>query len=189
VKIIVGITGASGSIYAYQLITKLLALPSTIVSQIAIVYSETGRQVWDYELNSDPITNERVSYYKHSDFFAPIASGSAQFAAMVVVPCSMGTLGKIASGTSNDLLIRAADVMLKERRKLIIVPREAPLNLIHIENFKTITLAGGIIIPASPSFYSKPQSIEELVNTVIDRIVAQLGIEIDSYRWGGRGEE
>ena len=102
---------------------------------------------------------------------------------MIVCPCSMGVLGRIASGVSNDLTTRAADVILKERRKLILVPRETPLSLIHIDNMRAVTLAGGIICPAVPSFYSKPQSAEEIMNTVVDRVLDLAGLDIDTYRW------
>jgi 4-hydroxy-3-polyprenylbenzoate decarboxylase len=115
---------------------------------------------------------------------APFASGSGQFDTMMIVPCSMGTLGRIATGISNDLITRAADVILKERRKLICVVRETPYNLIHIKNMEAVTLAGGIICPATPSFYSKPASIEEVAATVIDRIIDLAGLKQETYRWG-----
>ena len=114
---------------------------------------------------------------------APFASGSAQYKTMIVAPCSMGTLARIASGVSNDLVTRAADVILKERRKLILINRDTPLNLIHINNMKTITEAGGIIMPASPSFYSKPNNFEELAATVINRVIDLADLKKDSYRW------
>lgn len=115
---------------------------------------------------------------------APFASGSARYDAMIVCPCSMGLMGRIAQGVSNDLTTRAADVMLKERRRLILVPRDAPYNLIHLENMRALTLAGAIICPASPSFYSRPQTIEEVAATVVDRVIDLAGLEISSYRWG-----
>jgi 4-hydroxy-3-polyprenylbenzoate decarboxylase len=116
---------------------------------------------------------------------APFASGSAQFNCMIIAPCSMGTLGRIAAGISNDLITRAADVILKERRRLICVIRDTPYNLVHIRNMETVTLSGGIICPATPSFYSKPSSIEGLVSTVVDRIIDLAGLEHSSFRWGG----
>ncbi|HVE61068.1 MAG TPA: UbiX family flavin prenyltransferase, partial [Chitinophagaceae bacterium] len=112
------------------------------------------------------------------------ASGSAQYDAMIIIPCSMGTLARIAAGISNDLVTRGADVMLKERKKLVLVLRETPYNLIHIKNMKTVTLAGGIICPASPSFYSKPQTIEQAASTVVDRVLDLAGIKNESFRWG-----
>ena len=121
---------------------------------------------------------------KTDDFNAPFASGSGQFDTMIIIPCSMGTLGRIASGISNDLISRAADVILKERRKLICVVRDTPYNLIHIRNMETITLAGGIICPAAPSFYSKPTSIEQVAATVVDRVLDLAGFDIKTFRWG-----
>jgi len=115
---------------------------------------------------------------------APFASGSANFKTMIVCPCSMGTLGRISSGISNDLTTRAADVILKERRKLILVARETPLSLIHINNMKTITESGGIICPATPSFYSNPTSFEDLASTVVDRVLTLSGFEHNSFSWG-----
>jgi len=181
-KIIVAITGASGSVYAKQLINKLQTIDE--VSEIAIVFSDNGKKVWDYELNNEKITSTKTKYYTNSNFFEPLASGSSNFFAMVVVPCSMGTLGRIANGTSDNLIIRAADVMLKEKRKLIIVPRESPYNIIHIKNMETLLLAGASVIPASPSFYSKPQKIEELVNTVVEKILSNLEFVKGNFEWG-----
>ncbi|HMW26105.1 MAG TPA: UbiX family flavin prenyltransferase, partial [Ferruginibacter sp.] len=122
--------------------------------------------------------------YETTDFNAPFASGSGQYDTMIIVPCSMGTLGRIASGISNDLISRAADVILKERRKLICVVRETPYSLIHIRNMETVTLAGGIICPATPSFYSQPATIEEAAATVVDRVLDLAGIPVKTYRWG-----
>ena len=115
---------------------------------------------------------------------APFASGSGQYDIMIIVPCSMGTLGRIAGGISNDLITRAADVILKERRKLIAVVRDTPYNLIHIRNMETVTLAGGIICPATPSFYSKPTTLEDVAATVVDRVIDLAGLTINTYRWG-----
>lgn len=183
-KIIVAITGASGSIYAkhiLELLTKLKDGPK----EISLIFSDSGKKVWDYEIGSPLVESSKIHQYSYNDFFAPVASGSAGYEAMVIIPCSMGTLGRIASGTSDDLISRAADVMLKERKKLILVTREAPLNLIHIENMKTVTLAGGVIYPASPSFYSKPSSKEELELTVVNRVIDILGFKSDFKKWGG----
>lgn len=183
-KIIVAITGASGAIYAQLLLQKLQQLNSQI-TEVAVVMSDNAKDVWKLELDNEHYNNHSYKTYKKNDFMAPFASGSAKFDTMVVVPCSMGTLGRIASGTSDDLIARAADVILKERRKLILVARDMPFNLIHIRNMQTITEAGGIICPAIPSFYSKPQTIEELAMTVVNRIIDLIGLENESFRWSG----
>lgn len=115
---------------------------------------------------------------------APFASGSAKYDAMIIAPCSMGTLGRIAGGISNDLITRGADVMLKERKKLILLLRDTPYNLVHIRNMETVTLAGGIMLPASPSFYSNPKNLEEAAATVVDRALDLAGLDLKSYRWG-----
>ena len=182
-KIIVAVTGASGSIYAQKLLKQMLA-HSDRFSQIALIFSETGRKVWEYELGNIQVFPKPVEVFENTNMFSPVASGSAAYDAMVIVPCTMGSLGRIAAGTSPDLISRAADVMLKERRKLVLVPRELPYSLIHIENMRTITLAGGIILPASPSFYSLPKNIDELVLTVVNRILDTIGIDTHHYRWG-----
>jgi len=182
-KVIVAVTGASGAVYAARVIEKLASL-SNYIDELAVVFSENGKKVWDYELNNGIQFDSMVKVYNNSDMFAPMASGSAGYNAMVVVPCTMGTLGRIAAGTSNDLIVRAADVMLKERRKLILVPRELPYSLIHLQNMVTVTQAGAIVLPASPSFYSRPSSMNELIDTVVDRIIEMLGFNIDHFRWG-----
>lgn len=182
-KIVVAITGASGSIYAKQVIEKLLAIPEQW-SALCAVISDNAREVWKTELGESMLVNENVKIYSKTDFNAPFASGSGQFDTMVIVPCSMGTLGRIAGGVSNDLITRAADVVLKERRKLVCVLRDTPYNLVHIRNMETVTLAGGIICPATPSFYSRPQTIEEVAATVTDRVLDLCGFTIQTYRWG-----
>jgi 4-hydroxy-3-polyprenylbenzoate decarboxylase len=181
-KIIIGITGASGSIYAKQLLSRLFELPEK--PKIALIFSENGKKVWDFELNGETINNEQITSYNPNDFFASVASGSANYNAMIVIPCSMGTIGRIASGTSDNLIIRAADVMLKEKRKLIIVPRETPYNLIHLRNMETLLLAGAEIIPASPSFYSHPKTVDDVINTVTDKVLSALGYKDDLFEWG-----
>ena len=183
-KIIVAISGASGSIYAKLLLGKLAKLKSQW-SDLSIIITDNAKIVWQKEIGKNDYDNYEASYFKKDDFMAPFASGSANFNIMVIVPCSMGTLGRIASGLSNDLISRAADVILKEKRKLICVVRETPYNLIHIKNMETITLAGGIICPASPSFYSKPKTIEDAASTVVDRVINLAGLKIDSYSWPG----
>lgn len=182
-KIVIAITGASGSIYAKLLLEKLQQLQSQI-AEVAIVMSDNAKQVWQFELDNQDYEKLPYKFYTKNDFMAPFASGSAKFDTMVVVPCSMGTLGRIAGGISDDLITRAADVILKERRKLILVARDTPFNLIHIRNMATITEAGGIICPAMPSFYNKPQTVEEVAFTVVNRVIDLMGLENDSYRWG-----
>jgi len=181
-KLIVAITGASGSIYAKVLLDKLVLLQDQ-VEKVGVVMSANAKEVWRFELGNDSYNNYPFDFYEKDDFMAPFASGSAQYRTMIVAPCSMGTLGRIATGISNDLISRSADVILKERRKLILLTRDTPLNLIHINNMKTVTEAGGVIMPASPSFYSLPKTFEELAATVIDRTLDQSGFQIDSYRW------
>ncbi len=185
-KVILAITGASGAIYAQQLIEKFQnqALKNQI-EDLALVFSKNAPDVWKHELGSFSPKQFPFKTYALDDYNAPFASGSAKYETMIICPCSMGTLGRIAHGISDDLIGRAADVILKERRKLILVPRENPLNLIHINNFKTVVEAGAIISPAIPSFYSKPTTINELVATVINRILDLAGFEIDTYRWQG----
>lgn len=181
-KIIVAITGASGSIYAKVLLDQLVVLEDQ-TDEIGIVMSKNAKDVWEFELGNDTYKDYPFKYYEKNDFMAPFASGSAQYKTMIVVPCSMGTLARIATGVSDDLITRAADVILKERRKLILVSRDTPLNLIHINNMKIITEAGGIIMPASPSFYSKPKNYEELAATVINRVIDLADLKKESYRW------
>lgn len=181
-KIVIAITGASGAIYANVLLQKLQKLQDQIET-IGIVMSDNAKEVWKFELGNSDFEKLPFQLYNKSDFFAPFASGSAKYDTMIICPCSMGTLARIASGISNDLTTRAADVILKERKKLILVTRDTPISLIHINNMKIVTEAGGIICPASPSFYSKPQNFEELAATVIDRVIDLAGLEQKSYRW------
>lgn len=182
-KIAVAITGASGSIYAKLLLQKLEQLKEQI-TELSLVMTDNAKQVWQTEIGDSNYDNFSARYFSTKDFTAPFASGSAKYDAMIIVPCSMGTLGRIASGTSNDLTTRGADVMLKERKKLILVVRDTPYNLIHIRNMETVTVAGGIICPASPSFYSKPQTIEQAAATVVDRVIDLVGLTNESFRWG-----
>ena len=184
-KIVVAITGASGAIYARLLLDTLQKLQEQI-AEVGVIMSDNAKQVWEFELENTAFTNYPFTFYAKNDFMAPFASGSAKFDTMVVVPCSMGTLGRIASGVSDDLITRAADVILKERRKLILVARDTPLNLIHIRNMQTVTEAGGVICPAVPSYYSKPKTIEDVAMTVVNRIVDLIGLENESYRWEGK---
>jgi flavin prenyltransferase len=181
-RIVIAITGASGAIYAKLLLEQLQRL-ATQIDQVAIVMSDNAKQVWEFELGDKSYERLLFKFYAKTDFMAPFASGSARFDTMVIVPCSMGTLGRIAGGTSDDLVIRAADVILKERRKLILVARDMPFNLIHIRNMQTVTEAGGIICPAIPSYYSKPKTVEDVAMTVVNRVIDLMGLENDSYRW------
>jgi len=185
-KIILAITGASGSIYAKKLLEKLKQLKNP-PEEIAVILSDTAREIWLAETGEKFIAEYPAKEYSNNTFFAPFASGSSRYDTMIICPASMGTTGRIANGTSDDLTARTADVMLKERRRLIIVPREAPYNLIHIENMRTLTLAGALICPASPSFYSNPQTIDDLAGTVVDRIIDLAGFENNTYRWMENG--
>lgn len=182
-KIAVAITGASGSVYAKVLLQKLTGLKDQI-AELSVVMTENAKDVWKTELGDETYKDFDARYFSTTDFYAPFASGSAKYDALIVTPCSMGTLGRIASGMSNDLITRAADVMLKERKKLILLIRDTPYNLVHIRNMETVTLAGGIICPASPSFYSKPDTIEQAAATVVDRAIDLAGLELRSFRWG-----
>jgi 4-hydroxy-3-polyprenylbenzoate decarboxylase len=182
-KVVIAITGASGSIYARILIEKLLVIKDQW-DDLAIVMTENAKTIWSTELGNDSYSNFPIKKYTTTDFNAPFASGSGKFNTMIIVPCSMGTLGRIAAGISNDLITRAADVILKEKRKLICIVRDTPYNLIHIRNMETVTLAGGIICPATPSFYSLPKTIDELASTVVDRALDLAGFDIKTFRWG-----
>jgi len=184
-RIIVAVTGASGSVYAKVLLDKLVQLQPQL-EQVGLLLSDNARDVWRHELQNEDFLNYPFKLYNKNDFMAPFASGSAQYGTMIICPCSMGTLGRIAAGISNDLTTRAADVILKERRRLILVTRDTPLSLIHITNMKTVTEAGGILCPATPSFYSRPQSPEEIAATVVDRVLDLAGLEQKSYRWGNK---
>lgn len=182
-KIVVAITGASGSIYAQVLLDKLVKLKKQW-SELSVVMTENAKKVWQTELDNENFKKYNISFFQQQDFAAPFASGSGQYNTLIIIPCSMGTLGRIAAGVSSDLITRAADVILKERRRLICVVRDTPYNLIHIRNMETVTLAGGIICPASPSFYSKPATIEAVAATVVDRVLDLAGIDIKTFRWG-----
>lgn len=181
-KIIVAITGASGSVYAKLLLDNLVKLADQI-EKVGVVMSDNAKEVWRFELGNEDYDRYPFTFYPKMDFNAPFASGSAKFDTMIIIPCSMGTLGRIAHGISNDLITRAADVVLKERRKLIVVVRDSPFSLIHINNMKIVTEAGGIICPANPSFYSLPKSIEDVAQTVVSRVIDLAGLNQESYRW------
>lgn len=183
IKIAVGISGASGAVYAKVLLEQLQQLKDQ-VAEVGLVWSENARTVWQHELGDTGYEQFGFKVWEKNDFMAPIASGSSSYSALILCPCSMGTLGRIAGGVSNDLITRAADVMLKERRKLICVVRETPYNLIHLRNMTTVTEAGGIICPATPSFYSNPKTIEDVARTVTDRALQLAGLNVAGYKWG-----
>lgn len=183
-NIVIAVTGASGAIYADKLFSRLETMDNP-PGEIAVIFSDNASDIWELEIGTNGWNFEPpFKVYENNDFYAPFASGSARFDTMIVCPASMGMLGRIAHGVSDDLITRAADVMLKERHKLILVPRETPYSLIHINNMKLLTEAGAIICPASPSFYSKPETINDLVMTVVDRVLDLAGFDIDGYQWG-----
>ena len=182
-RLVIGVTGASGAIYAQRLIACLAGRSDV---DVHLVFTRTARLVWAEEIGV-PIADLGLPVYKPGDFTPAFASGSAHFDAMVVLPCSAGTLGRIAHGMSVDLVGRAADVMLKERRPLILVLRESPYSLIHLRNMVAVTEAGATVLPASPSFYSHPRDIAELVDTVVARVLDQVGISNTLRpRWTGQ---
>jgi 4-hydroxy-3-polyprenylbenzoate decarboxylase len=185
-KVILAVTGASGSVYASRLMEKLGTLKGP-PCEIAVVFSETAKEIWEFETGQKFDGIPPVKVFDNNNFYAPFASGSSIYDTMIICPASMGTLGRIAIGVSDDLICRAADVMLKERRILILVPRETPYNLIHIKNMEKLTLAGAIICPATPSFYSKPETIDDLVMTVVNRIISLARFDSESYRWMENG--
>lgn len=184
-NIIVAITGASGSIYARLLLEELRRLQSTgQIERAGVVFSDKAKEVWAHETGVFP-DEFPFTVYRNDDFNAPFASGSSLYDAMIVCPCSMGTMGRIANGLSDTLITRAADVFLKERRRLILALRETPIHLIHINNMQILAQAGAIIAPASPSFYSHPKTIEELAMTVVDRLLQLADLKKETYRWEG----
>lgn len=181
-KLVIAITGASGAIYAQRLLDNLDAR----THEIHVVYSGHARTVIAEELGKLAVAPEVTQHPDDRSMRVPFVSGSAKFDAMVVIPCSMGTLARIAHGASDSTITRAADVFLKERRKLILVPRESPMNLIHARNLAAVLEAGATVIPASPSFYSRPQTIPQLVDTITARVLDHLGIEHPLHkRWEG----
>lgn len=182
-KIAVGITGASGAVYGALLLQRLTHLRAQL-TEVSVVMTANARAVWKHELGNEDYERIPFRCYAPDDYGAPFASGSAGYDALIVCPCSMGTLGRIASGTADDLIARAADVMLKERRKLILVVRDLPYHLIHLRNMVTVTEAGGIVCPASPSFYSGVTTVEQAALTVVDRVLLLAGFRFAHYQWG-----
>ncbi|MEA2042515.1 MAG: UbiX family flavin prenyltransferase [Bacteroidota bacterium] len=186
IKIVLGVAGASGSIYAKRIIEKLNAERlSPQVESAGLVFSSNAKDIWRQELGEFNESAFKMSTYHSKDFNAPFASGSAGFDVLIIAPCSMGVLGRIASGVSSDLITRAADVMLKERKKLILLLREMPYSLVHLENMTKLTRAGAVIYPASPHFYHRPQTISELVDTVVNRVLETAGFDTGLKRWSG----
>jgi 4-hydroxy-3-polyprenylbenzoate decarboxylase len=181
-KLVIAATGASGSIYLQRLLDQI----DPTANEVHLVMSGYARQVAKQELGSIKIPKE-IAQHSENDLNVPFVSGSAKFDAMVIVPCSMATLGRIASGSSDSALLRAADVFLKERRKLVVVPRETPWNLIHARNVATLLEAGAVVLPAIPSFYSRPASVSDVVDTVVWRILDQIGLPSPrAYRWADK---
>lgn len=182
-KIVIAVTGASGSLYAQKLIQKIIELQKEKKVKAYLVFSENAPTVWEWELKEKPQFSE-LPVYHHKDYFAPFASGSSQIDGMVIIPASMSTIAKICHGLSTDLISRAADVMLKEEKKLILVFRETPLNEIHLANLLKLKRMGATIFPAAPPFYHHPQTIDELIQPLIDRILDHLSLSTAAYRWG-----
>jgi 4-hydroxy-3-polyprenylbenzoate decarboxylase len=179
VKLVIAATGASGTIYLQRLLEQV----DCAANQVHLVMSAHAKQVAAQEVDNFKIPSG-ILQHAENDLNVPFVSGSAKFDAMVVVPCSMATLGRIASGSSDSALLRAADVFLKERRKLVLVPRETPWNLIHARNVVTLLEAGAVVLPAIPSFYSRPVSLNDVVDTVVWRILDQIGLpSARAYRW------
>ena len=171
-RLLIAVTGASGSLYAQRLLDNL----DPAQHEVHVIQSQYAPQVVATELPGGLKLRDGVQAHGHRSMNLPFASGSNPPDAMVVIPCSMGTLGRIAHGVSSDSLLRCADVMLKERRKLILVPRETPLSLIHVKNFELLLLAGATILPANPSFYTLPTTVEAVVDTVVARVLDHLGV-------------
>ncbi len=183
-KIVIAITGASGSIYAEDLIERLISVEHQI-DQIAIIRSKNAELVWEHELGTKLPKHSKIKYFEKNDFMAPFASGSAIFDCMIILPASMGTIGRVANGISDDLISRTADVFLKEEKKLIVCPREMPFSQIHLKNLLRLQQAGATILPTSPSFYSNPKSIKQLIGTVTNRIFDHINLkQNNTFRWG-----
>jgi len=185
--IVIGITGASGSVYALSLIKWLVDNKYTV----NIVASQTGKKVFEYEtgrefsVNAIAPESRFLSIYDNDDLFSPLSSGSYGFNSVIIAPCSMGTLGRIASASGSKLIERVADVALKEKRRLILMPRETPLNSIHLKNMLKLVSAGAVILPAMPGFYHKPKTVRDIVTFMVSKILDSIGIPNNLYeRWG-----
>ncbi|MDP2312917.1 MAG: UbiX family flavin prenyltransferase [Pseudomonadota bacterium] len=187
-KLVLGVSGASGAPYAQRAMSFLAGPGRAAGIETDVVFTKTGRLVWQHELGTNP-ADFGLRIWPAGDMTAPFASGSSKYDAMLVIPCSAGAMARIAHGVSADLVGRAADVMLKERRPLVLVLRETPFSLIHLRNMEAVTMAGGIVMPAAPSFYSRPKSMEALLDTVVARAFDRIGIENDLVRrWTGLSE-
>ncbi len=182
-RLVVAVTGASGAIYA-DLLLRALAGRRDEWERVGVVFSRNARITWEWELGESPPQLAAMDYYDNDDFFAPFASGSAHYDTMIVIPASMGTIGRMAHGISDSLILRAADVMLKERRRLVLVPREMPLSAIHLKNMAVLADAGAVICPAMPAYYSKPETVRALARTVVERVLRLAGFDHDGFRWG-----
>jgi 4-hydroxy-3-polyprenylbenzoate decarboxylase len=183
-KIVVGITGASGAPYAKRLLDVLGERDDV---EVGVCLSATAPEVWSLECGGDIRESIRFPVWGMRDYRAPFASGSAGWHAMAIVPCSMGTCARVAHGISDTLLTRAADVMIKEKRTLVVVPRETPLSVVHLDNLTTLARAGATILPAMPAFYGKPATLDQAVDTVVARLLDHLGLEHDLVkRWGAK---
>jgi len=183
-RVVLAITGASGVVYGYELLRSLVSAGK----KVSLITSENGSKLISLELGLDLSHLESIAdrTYRNDEMDSDLASGSTRFQAMVIAPCSMRTLGCIASGISENLICRVAEVCLKERRRLIVVPRETPLSLIHIENMRRLALSGGIVLPAMPAFYYKPKTVDEIVGYVVGKVLDQLGIDHELFpRWKG----
>jgi len=185
-KIVVGITGASGAPYAKRLVGWLARRAREVGDvEVAAVASSTAPEVWALECGGDLREELGAPLWGLRDYKAPFASGSARWDAMAIVPCSMGTAARVAHGVSDSLLTRTTDVMLKERRALVVVPRESPLSVIHLENLAALARAGAVVLPAMPAFYGKPRTLEDVIDGVVGRVLDHLGVEHDLLRrWG-----
>ena len=184
-KLVLGVTGASGAPYADRMVRWLATEGRERGVETHLVFTKTGRLVWQHEVGTDPRDHD-LPIWGPLDMTAPFASGSARFEAMAVVPCTAGSLARIAHGISSDLVGRAADVMLKERRRLVLCVREAPYSLVHLRNMQAVTEAGAVVLPASPNFYGKPENMDALLDSVVGRVLDQLGIDNDvTHRWKG----
>lgn len=180
-KLIIAITGASGHVYARNMIDLLLKMDK--VEELTLVFSDNGKKVWNYEKTEPLLDSKKIIVFENDNLFAAPSSGSAMYTDMIVLPCSVGSLARIAAGSADNLITRAADVMLKERRKLILAVREAPFSLIHLRNMTQLTEAGAIVFPLSPFFYHHPKEINDIIQPLNSRILSLLGLDEPQIKW------